>query len=137
MARPCSARLPFEPLLRFAAGNRPRRDPHALDVSYTLTDPGGSTGSHSKHNHTMSRRFAATSMWSGAPFTARGFAIESDTHPRQVERWKAQGLTVKAAENVCDRLGVHPMWVWGDEYYEAAGCPVAGWEDHDELAAAV
>lgn len=37
-----------------------------------------------------------------------------------VYRWRADGLTLHAAEDACDRLGVHPCEVWGDDWIKAA-----------------
>lgn len=36
---------------------------------------------------------------------------------RQVDRWKVEGLTVRSAERACESLGIHPVELWGDDYY--------------------
>lgn len=40
-------------------------------------------------------------------------------HHKQVHRWRANGLTVRAAEDVADRLGAHPSDIWGSQYWAA------------------
>lgn len=44
---------------------------------------------------------------------------------RTVSRWAADGIPLKAAEDACDALSVHPCEVWGDDWTFAAGCPLA------------
>ncbi len=45
--------------------------------------------------------------------------------PRQVDRWRTQGVPINSAEKACDTLGVHPTELWGDEYGFVAMCPLA------------
>ena len=40
-------------------------------------------------------------------------------HHKQVHRWRANGLTVRAAEDVADRLRAHPSDIWGGAYWAA------------------
>lgn len=44
--------------------------------------------------------------------------------PRTYWRWNAgqTTTTLRNAEDICDRLDVHPTTVYGDDYYRAAGC---------------
>lgn len=39
---------------------------------------------------------------------------------RQMSRWRAEGVPLPAAEDACDRLGLHPCEVWGDAWIAAA-----------------
>lgn len=52
-------------------------------------------------------------------------------HHRQVHRWRARGVCVPSAEDVADRLGVHPTEIWGVGWWSAVDAmPVA---DDDDL----
>lgn len=50
----------------------------------------------------------------------RSYGIKSG----EFYRCARKGLTVKKAEDWCDALGVHPVEIWGDAYYAAAGIDV-------------
>lgn len=45
-------------------------------------------------------------------------------HLRQMQRWAHEGLTERYADRIACRLGVHPSWIWGDEW----------WRDDDRYA---
>ena len=39
---------------------------------------------------------------------------------RAVSRWAMSGVPLRSAEDACDRLGIHPCEVWGDDWIDAA-----------------
>lgn len=53
--------------------------------------------------------------WAGQTFLAE-LTFWSKT---AVRGWVTRGLSVETAEDVCDRLGIHPCEVWGDLWIEA------------------
>ncbi len=38
---------------------------------------------------------------------------------RTVNRWSVAGIPLRAAEDACDVLSLHPCEVWGDEWIDA------------------
>lgn len=48
--------------------------------------------------------------------TATAFGVTHGT----IQRWRANGMTLVAADNACDHIGIHPCGVWGDTWIELA-----------------
>lgn len=52
------------------------------------------------------------------PSPTSTFARRVGVSRRAVARWKRSGMIARyVAEQVCDSLGVHPVEVWGDDYF--------------------
>jgi hypothetical protein len=41
-----------------------------------------------------------------------------DVHPRQVYRWRRQGVTWATADQLAARVGRHPAEVWGTDWWD-------------------
>lgn len=53
------------------------------------------------------------------PCPARAFSEATGFSRRAYARWQVEGIPLSSAEQACDRLGLHPCEVWGDEWIVA------------------
>lgn len=47
----------------------------------------------------------------------QALAARCGVNVRQVCRWAVDGLSVMTADRAAVAAGLHPAWVWGDEFY--------------------
>src|SRR4051812_36183159 len=53
------------------------------------------------------------------PCPALAFSEATGCSRRAYHRWQTEGIPLSSAEQACDRLGLHPCEVWGDEWIVA------------------
>lgn len=59
------------------------------------------------------------------PGSASEHAQRCGVSTRQVVRWRGgSGLMVTTAEDICDRLDLHPTAIWGSDWWAFISCPI-------------
>ena len=48
--------------------------------------------------------------------TYSDLARQTGRHLRSVQRWRANGLSVTAADELATAIGCHPVTVWGEDW---------------------
>ncbi len=100
MSQPCQPRLPLEPLMVLAGADR------------AVT-----TWSQSGDSPSFYRGQEGASYSQSSPLTTLAELIGASR--RTVCRWMSAGIPLRAAEDACDALSLHPCEVWGDEWIDA------------------
>lgn len=90
--------LPFHPLAVYVAGHDPL--PHYMNESYRVA-----------FRQTAQRTGPGQYIGNGE----LGFRL--GVHERTVDRWWTKGIKFSIAEDLCDRLHIHPSFIWAEYYY--------------------